>query len=316
VNLARSGNLKHLSRIPPAFESDRYSSMGYAKRLIVNADGFGFGPGATQGVIDAISNGQFISSVSVNANFPEAERLSELLSAFPNISVGIHLNPMVGRPCLPPTHIRSLVGPDGFFTGTNFVRRFLMGKISQHEMEAEFDAQINRVKELAGSRLTHLDSHGNSHLYYFDLFLSLARKWGLQRMRSNASLICLESPQPQWSRLKVYLCKPHVRLVHFYRRQQMRKARAAGMRLADNLITVGYAGSGNKTKLENWLCILRNLPAGVNEIYCHPAYPDETLHRWASYCDDRARELAILQGHELCRAAREAGVEIVSFNAI
>ena len=41
------------------------------KRLIVNADGFGFGPGATQGIIDALREGKFITSVSVNANFAE-----------------------------------------------------------------------------------------------------------------------------------------------------------------------------------------------------------------------------------------------------
>ena len=44
---------------------------------MVNADGFGFGPGATQGVFDALAGG-FISSVSVNANFPEATRVEEL----------------------------------------------------------------------------------------------------------------------------------------------------------------------------------------------------------------------------------------------
>ena len=67
------------------------------------------------------------------------------------------------------------------------------------------------------------------------------------------------------------------------------------MRLADNLVTVGYAGKGNKSNPENWFRILKNLPAGTYEIYCHPAYPDETLRRWSYYCDDRARELAMLR---------------------
>jgi chitin disaccharide deacetylase len=290
--------------------------MHGSKRLIVNADGFGFGPGATQGVIDAVREGNFISSISVNANFPDAERVRELVREFSHVSIGVHLNPMVGRPCLPPSRIPSLVGADGFFHANNFTRLFKRGAISQKELAAELDAQIGKIKELAGDRLTHLDSQANKHLDYLELFLSLAQQWGLKRMRNNTSLICLESAKPSLSRMKVYLRKPHVWLAHRYRRWQMRKARAAGMRMADKLVTVGYAGVGNKSNPDNWGRILRNLPAGTYEVYCHPAYPDETLRRWSVYCAERARELAILRKKELCMLARDAGVEIISFDAI
>jgi len=96
-------------------------------------------------------------------------------------------------------------------------------------------------------------------------------------MRNNASVICLEAPEAGWSRFKVYLQSPHVWLAHKYRGRQMQNARAAGMRMADRLVTVGYAGAGNKTNPDNWVRVLRNLPAGTYEIYCHPAYPDDTL---------------------------------------
>jgi len=273
--------------------------MSVAKRLIVNADGFGFGPGATQGIIDAIREGNFITSVSVNANFPDAERVREVVREFPNISIGVHLNPLAGGPCLPPHRVPSLVGPDGFFHNYSFSRRLQAGTISLKELEAELDAQIRKVKELAGDRLTHLDSQGNGHLRYFGLFIALARKWGLQRMRNNAALICLESQHPWVSKLKVYICKPHVRLVHWYLRYQMRRARAAGLRMPDNLVVVGYAGTGNKTNPDNWVRILNNLPPGTHEIYCHPAYPDGTLQRWSYYYEERGRELDILRGIEL-----------------
>jgi predicted glycoside hydrolase/deacetylase ChbG (UPF0249 family) len=292
------------------------NKMSLPKRLIVNADGFGFGPGATQGVLDALREGKFISSVSVNANFPDVERVRELVREFPHVSIGVHLNPMVGSPSLPSDQVPSLVGRGGFFHGDNFTKLLKTGAIAQEELEAEFDAQISRVKDLAGDRVTHLDSQGNRHLSYFDLFLNLARKWGLRRMRNNASLICLEAPKPTLSRLKVYLLNPHVWLAHQYRRHQMRRAREAGMRMADNLVTVGYAGTGNKTDPRNWLRILRNLPPGTHEIYCHPAYPDATLCRWSYYRDERARELEMLSGAELPEAARKESVEIVSFDAI
>jgi hypothetical protein len=286
------------------------------KRLIVNADGFGFGPGATQGIIYAIRQGRFISSVSVNANFPEACRVRDLVAEFPQISVGVHLNPMAGRPCLPAAKVPSLVDGDGYFHNSRFLPLWRRGKINPDELRAELEAQIETIQSYAGNRLTHVDSQENTHLVYFDLFLSIARRWGVARMRNNASLICLESQHPIRSQLKVYLRRPHVWLAHGYRKFQMSRARAAGMRMADRLVTVGYPKLGNKTVRENWLRILRNLPPGTHEIYCHPAYPDETLRRWAVYCDERARELEILCQPSLFEAARRSGVDIIGFDQL
>ena len=285
------------------------------RRLIVNADGFGFGAGATQGVMDALAGG-FISSVSVNANFPEAQRVSELVRQYPHVSIGVHLNPMVGAPCLPAEEVPSLVGDDGLFLGAGFVPRFRAGKIVPRELESELMAQIHRVADLAGDRLTHLDSQGNRHLDYFSLFLDLGKRSGIRRMRSNASAICLEAPRPRSARWRVYLRRPHVWLAHRYRRVQMARARRAGMRMPDTLVTVGYAGTGNKTEASNWRRILRNLPEGTHEIYCHPAYPDDTLRRWSYYQEDRSRELSLLRSDGLRDEAARVGIEIVSFAAI
>ncbi|WP_447979326.1 carbohydrate deacetylase [Candidatus Nitrospira bockiana] len=286
------------------------------RRLIVNADGFGFGPGATEGIMRAIREGGFITSLSVNANFPDADRLPELLKECPHLSVGVHLNPMVGRSCLPPDRVPSLVGPDGCFHHTEFSRRWREGAIAPVELEAELDAQISRVKALAGHHVTHLDSQGNGHLTYFEVFLSLAKKWSLPCIRNNASLICLEAPEPRLARWKAYAGRPHVWAVHEYRKWQMRRARRLGLRMADRLITVGYAGLGGKASRDNWLRILRNLPHGIHEIYCHPAYPEDTLRRWSYYCEERGRELAILRHPELRDLAEALGIELIGFKAL
>jgi len=283
------------------------------RRLIINADGFGFGGGATQGILDVLAAGGFITSVSVNANFSEAERTRELVNTYPAVSVGVHLNPIVGYPILEPKSVPSLVGSDGVFLGAAFRRSWWRGRIKRKELEAELDAQIGFVKALAGARLTHLDSHQNSHLLYFDLFIRLARKWSIPCIRTNASLICLEAPDPVRARRHVYLHRPAVWLAHFYRRLQMRRAAAAGLRLAERLVTVGYAGTGNKARLENWIAVLRNLPEGTFEIYCHPAYPDGVLKRWASYVEPRVEELRIVSNPELRKTAARLGIEPISF---
>ena len=291
--------------------------MTFSRRLIVNADGFGFGAGATQGIFDAIREGGFISSVSVNANFPEADQVSNLVKEFPGVSVGVHLNPLVGKPCLPVDRVPSLVGDEGYFHNEQFEKFLKQGQISMAELEAELDAQIHKVKTLVGDRLTHLDSHQNRHLDdYWEVFLRLAQKWGIHYMRNNASLICLESQTPSRSRFFAYSRNPQVWLVHQYRKMQMDKARSVGMRMADRLVTVGYAGLGGKYKIENWKRILDNLPAGTYEIYCHPAYPDDTLRRWAWYCDDRALELTLLRRSELMMTAKDLGIELIGFSKL
>lgn len=283
------------------------------RRLIVNADGFGFGPGATRGILDALGGGGPITSVSVNANFPDAEWTRELVAGHPGISVGVHVNPIVGAPCLPAARIPSLVGSDGLLRGRDFSRSWRKGRILSSELDAELDEQIRRVRGWAGDRLTHLDSHQNSHLSYFPLFLSLARRWRIPFIRTNASVICLEAKRPRSARLLAYGRRPHVWFGHLYRRLQMRAARRAGLRMADRLITVGYAGTGNKAVEQNWVRLLENLPPGTSEIYCHPAYPDRVLRRWAKYTEPRAGELEILCRPKLRDLAGSLGIRLVSF---
>jgi predicted glycoside hydrolase/deacetylase ChbG (UPF0249 family) len=170
------------------------------------------------------------------------------------------------------------------------------------------------VKDLAGDRLTHLDSHQNTHLSYFDLFLRVARRWKIPFIRTNASLIGLESPHPSRARFLAYVSRPHVAIGHLYRRHQMRHAASAGLKMADRLVVVGYGGRGNKAVAENWGRVFRNLPEGTFEIYCHPAYPDETLRRWAVYyAEPRRRELEILRDPALRAEADAAGVRLISF---
>jgi predicted glycoside hydrolase/deacetylase ChbG (UPF0249 family) len=287
------------------------------RRLIVNADGFGFGPGATQGILDALAGGGPITSVSVNANFPEAERVKELVARHPALSVGVHLNPIVGSPCAPPKSVPTLVGENGEFHGKRFYELWRRGQVSLGDLEHEFDAQIRSVQSFLGDRPTHLDAQEHSHLLYFDLFLRMAAKWNIPCLRTNASLIGLESPRPRSARLRAYLRRPHVYWGHAYRRFQMSRARRRGFRMAERLVTVGYAGTGNKTVLANWVHVLRNLPAGTFEIYCHPGYPDAVIRRWSTtYAEPRLAELGILRTPELRDVATQENVELISFREL
>ena len=85
--------------------------------------------------------------------------------------------------------------------------------------------------------------------------------------------------------------------------------------MADRLVTIGYAGTGNKTVTDNWVNMLHNLPTGTFEIFCHPGYPDSVLRRWATaYAEPRLAELSILRSPSLRKVAASENIELISFH--
>jgi hypothetical protein len=80
------------------------------KYLIANADGFGFSEGCNQGIFETIERG-IITSISANMNFPSSTVTLKLQKMHPFISIGVHLNPVVGSPVSPPEKVNSLLNP-------------------------------------------------------------------------------------------------------------------------------------------------------------------------------------------------------------
>ena len=83
------------------------------KFLIINADGYGFTEGISRAIEECIEFGT-VRSLSANVNCSGSEGLRKLVAKHPYLSVGCHLNPVVGRPLLPPGEMASLVDGDGF----------------------------------------------------------------------------------------------------------------------------------------------------------------------------------------------------------
>jgi predicted glycoside hydrolase/deacetylase ChbG (UPF0249 family) len=97
----------------------------------------------------------------------------------------------------------------------------------------------------------------------------------------------------------------------------MKMAEKNGFAMADRMISHGYIDESEKYRLDAWIEIVRSLPAGVNEIYCHPGSAnDDELRKHATYVDGRPLETAVLTSHKLRKSVDNARVEIVSFNEI
>ena len=109
--------------------------------LIINADGYGFTEGISRAIEECVEFGT-VRSLSANVNFPRSDGLRNLVAGHPHLSVGCHLNPIVGRPLLPPSRVSSLVDGDGFFLYRQFASRVQSGEIRLTELRAELMAQI------------------------------------------------------------------------------------------------------------------------------------------------------------------------------
>ncbi|MEI6309089.1 MAG: ChbG/HpnK family deacetylase, partial [bacterium] len=203
------------------------------KRLIVNADGFGFTLGCNKGVFEAIEKG-IVSSVSINVNFPPAEEAILLQERYPALSIGVHLNAIVGPPVSLPQEVQSLLDPatGEFLGGREFTRRLTMGRIDRGELARELTRQVELARRW-GVRVSHIDSHQNRHLHptYFPVFLEVGKQAGIMKMRTHSYfLLCREGIS---GRRRFYLRHPGRFLIHQLNRWNMARARRSGFLMAD-----------------------------------------------------------------------------------
>src|SRR5262245_16933755 len=133
------------------------------KRLIINADDFGFTRGVNEGIVRAFELG-IVTSTTLMANGEAFDHAVELAKANPRLAVGCHLAAVGGKPVL--TKGGSLVNGDRRLPATlsKLVSGLARGTIRIAEIESEFRAQVDRVFK-AGIVPTHLDSHKHSHTH-------------------------------------------------------------------------------------------------------------------------------------------------------
>lgn len=283
-----------------------------SKFLIINADGYGFTRGINRGIEEAVEHG-VITSISVNTNFDAVEELPRFVKRYPHISVGVHVNPVVGRPIADPKDIASLVNAQGEFHYHEFTQRLMHKQIDLSELAHELALQVQRVREM-GIKISHLDSHQNRHLYppYFSVFLQLLREQKIPRMRTHRHYILAERSNPHLRAVGYYLRNPSRLVTHGMARYEMWVARRQGIRMADRLLST--TTTGDKSVLPLWLQLLRNVPDGWNEVFCHPAYPDDELRRWATYVDQRRAEIDVMTSKETKQEIQRCGITLRSFH--
>ena len=167
------------------------------RSLIINADGYGFTGGISRAIEECIEFGT-VKSISANVNFEYADGLSDLVRRYPYLSVGCHINPVVGRPVLDPSRVPSLLNENGEFLYKEFSKCIVSGQIRMDELRAEMTAQVEKTRELAGTAFSHVDFHMGLHRLprVYGVFLDVAEKSGVGRIRTHRYFMGMESRSP------------------------------------------------------------------------------------------------------------------------
>jgi predicted glycoside hydrolase/deacetylase ChbG (UPF0249 family) len=286
--------------------------------LIINADGYGLTEGITRAIEECVDFGT-VRSLSANVNFPRAGGLSDLVRRHPWLSVGCHLNPIVGRPVLPVERVPSLVGADGEFHRRTFARRFRAGEIAMDELRAELLAQIGRTRELVGAAFSHVDFHMGLHRLprLYPLFLEVAQASGTGRIRTHRYRVGMESRWPlarHWLHLLGRLDRAPKYLWNILLRTWARRRRLA---MPDSWVNITHLGQKPGTiTVKNYVRLLQNLPSGCHEFVVHPAYLDEDLRKYSTYLQQREQEREVLMSPEFRAALKGSGVVLAGYRDI
>jgi hopanoid biosynthesis associated protein HpnK len=255
--------------------------------LIITADDFGLHGSVNRAVLRAHREG-VLSAASLMVGAPAAPDAVAVARACPGLRVGLHLVLADGAAVLPPRLIPDLVGADGRFgsrMAADGVRFFFLPHV-RRQLAAEIRAQFEAFAA-SGLVLDHVNAHKHFHLHptVLSLILGIGRDFGLRAVR-----LPLEAGLPVWLQcgLQPWLFLLRARL------------RAAGIAHNDYLVGLRLSGRFDEDAL---LAALRQLPpAGVGELYLHPALESgaEIAASMAGY--RHADEFAALLSPRVARA--------------
>ena len=275
------------------------------KRLVINADDFGFSEGVTRGIVEAHAAGS-VTSASIMANGIDWDNAVRLARATRTLGFGVHLNLVQGRPLL---RVPSLTDPETneFYSLGLLALRAVAGRIDRGELEAETRAQIERVRG-AGIPVTHLDSHRHAHALpaIFPVVARVARDAGIRAIRSPREPLRLHALDVPATARKLVL------------ELALRASRA--LPLEAPLVTTdhfrGISLQGGTHFASRLRRALDTLEPGSTELMVHPGHVDEALAAQDPYTSPRAIELAELVSAGVRERLSRGDIELVSFAAL
>jgi predicted glycoside hydrolase/deacetylase ChbG (UPF0249 family) len=155
------------------------------KRLIINADDFGYSQETTSGIMEAFQHG-LLTNTSLIVNKDNSEEALDFARKADHLGIGIHFNLDDGEPLCPLDQVYTLVDEQGeFHDGKTFRKRLFSARISLPEIYCELEAQLTKFLSF-GIQPSHIDFHHHLHLYHpvLEVALQVAKDYQVRRMRT------------------------------------------------------------------------------------------------------------------------------------
>ena len=156
-------------------------------KLIVTCDDCGLSEGINLATANLYENG-FVSAATVMTNFPAARHAIDLLSRYPSLDVGVHLNLTDGFPLTKIECASDLTYEDGSFKARPLL--FIQALIARQSFLDLVRSELTRQIEFFldnGVQPQHLTTH--IHFHWFPslrkIVYDLAREYAIRWIRNN-----------------------------------------------------------------------------------------------------------------------------------
>jgi len=282
------------------------------RRLIVNADDFGFTAGVNRAIVEAHTRG-IVTSSTLMAHGKAFDEAVKLAQSTPGLSVGCHVVLIDGAPVLDSTRLPSLTDSDRFRDGLkSFAARALAGRMNAGEITTEATAQIRRIQS-AGITVSHLDTHKHTHVFPQILkpVLRAAADCGVRALRNPFGPRRPFRSSQLLARPNLWTRYAEVRILRAFSNKFRDSVSRAGFITPDGTLGIEVTGTLDETLFR---AIAENVPEGTWEFVCHPGYNDADL----CAANTRLRESRETELHVLTLPSARAmltrvGIELISY---
>jgi hopanoid biosynthesis associated protein HpnK len=284
------------------------------KRLIVNADDFGYTRGVNAGIVRGFRDG-IVTSTTIMANGDAFEDAVKCAQANPKLGVGCHLV-LVGGKCIASAkHVSSLIDSEGRLPASlpALLSRLSTGSVRRQAIEAELRAQVERVIA-SGLRPTHFDSHKHTHAHprVMEVVVRVAEEFKVTRIRKPFE----DSRALLWPRFRGGVSSWKQRATALIARIKasgfQKLASSHGIRTPDHFMGVAATGRLNRGAI---LAMIGAMHDGVTELMCHPGQYDEELEKSPTRLKrQREAELEGLTDPDVRWAIREHNVCLMNLD--
>jgi len=289
------------------------------RRLIVNADDFGFTAGVNRAIVEAHTRG-IVTSSTLMANARAFADAIVSAKTVPRLSVGCHIVLIDGEPILDAKQIPSIASASSgrvrFRQGLkSFATRALAGRLDAGEIESEATAQIRKL-QAAGVNVSHVDTHKHTHLFPSVLrpLLRAARACGVRAIRNPfgprqplRSSELLKRPG-LWTRYA------EVRILRMLAARFRDAANRAGLTTPDGTLGIVVTGALDEKLFRAVAAII---PEGTWEFVCHPGYNDDDLKLASTRLrESRETELRVLTMPEARSLLLNQGISLISYHEL